>query len=200
MCCASATCLCFTAGSVPLPTSLHGLSIHSTLTAPTTSALVTKLQCHPHLVFQSSPPFSLTQPRDEWNITQWNMGKWVEEFSSEIPIQRDHQYTSQEHGHVGSNSPVLSETKSCTFIKTSAKCATDDKTRSRCVMTRSELGVKRLSALCKWSRTALLSLESAIRGKIPLGLKSFMCVKLPWVLWGSHLTRSGVITITGHCF
>ncbi len=64
----------------------------------------------------------------------------------------------------------------------------------------SGLRVKGLSALCKWSRTALLSLVSAIRGKILLGLKRFMCGKLPWILWGSHLTRSGVITITGHCF
>lgn len=64
----------------------------------------------------------------------------------------------------------------------------------------SGLAVKSLSALCKWSRTASLSLVSAIRGKIPLGLKSVTCGKLPWVLWGPHLTRSGVITIAGHCF
>ncbi|KAL1275362.1 hypothetical protein QQF64_034985 [Cirrhinus molitorella] len=52
-------------------------------------------------------------------------------------------------GNTGSNSPVDSETQSGTFIKTSAKCVTDDmpsafKTLSRCVRTRGE---KALGAL-----------------------------------------------------
>ncbi|XDV24342.1 hypothetical protein PO909_028553 [Leuciscus waleckii] len=131
-----------------------------------------------HISFFNHPHLSLSLNTEMNEISHNAHG---EKFVSETPIQWDHQYTSQ-HGHVGSNSPVESRTKSSTFIKTSPKCVTDNKPLRRCVMTRSELGVKRLSALCKWSRTALLSLVSAIRGKIPLGLKSFMCGKLPWVL------------------
>lgn len=130
-----------------------------------------------HISFFNHPHLSLSLNTEMNEISHNAHG---EKFGSDTPIHRDHQYTRQEH--VGSNSPVDSRTKSSTFIKTSPKCVTDDKPLSTCVMTRSELAVKRLSALCKWSRTALLSLVSAIRGKIPLGLKSFLCGKLPWVL------------------
>lgn len=99
---------------------------------------------HPHL----SPSLNTEMNEISHNGTWQNGSK---SSAQRYLFSGDHQYTSQEHGHVGSNSPVHSETKSSTFIKTSAKCVTDDKTLSRCVMTRSELGVKRLSALCKWS-------------------------------------------------